>query len=282
MDVRTLSYQDRRLLIVDDARRQAVQAGNDDDTNGSGWGGAHGVAVGVGAGVAGAVAGAVVAVVAQQLVDTAARQRARRRESGKLPLLVIGQKEAENLSFPFGHPLKGVVYVGHPGIAGAYLPMATFHRVLFNEKAAEALRLLRSLAADEIHIEYVEGFNHAGAVDFSVSAPSSVPAGGTAHVGRSKKMSSTARVTMHLDPDHEPAIPTDLMWYYHEPLWREVAEGRMVSGLRDFQIEVLYSDDFEVDGKLEGRIAQVGLSAGGNFTEFRNTSWRLSGTFKPR
>ena len=72
------------------------------------------------------------------------------------------------------------------------------------------------------------------------------------------------------------------MGYYHEPLWREVAEGRMASGLRDFQIEVLYSDDFEVDGKLEAKIAEVGLSAGGSFTEFRSTSWKLSGTFKPR
>ena len=101
------------------------------------------------------------------------------------------------------------MYVGHPGVAGAYLPMATFHRVLFNEKAAEALRLLRSLAADEINIEYVEGFSQAGAVDFSLLAPPSAPVGGDAHAGRSAKSSSTARVAMHFEPDHEPAIPKD-------------------------------------------------------------------------
>lgn len=286
IDVRTLSYQERRLLIVDDARRKAVLAGKDANSEMPVQGIAIPPIAVVGGGAAnaaaGAAAGAIAAVVTQQLIDGAARRRARRRANGALPVLVIGQKEAANLSFPLGHPLKGTVYVGHPGIAGAYLPMATFHRVLFNEKAAEALRLLRSLAANEINIEYIEGFKTAGGVDFSMTVPQSVPSSGTAKVTGTKESSTTARVTMHFDPDHEPAIATDLMWYHQEPLWREVAEGRMVSGLRDFQIEVHYFDDFDVDAKLEARIAEAGLSTGGHFTEFRSTIWKLSGTFKAR
>ena len=97
VDVRTLSYQDRRLLVVDDARRMAVQAASEDDNQGIGRGGAAGVAIG--AGVAGAVVGAFVAVLAQQLVRTAVRQRARRRERKSYLSLSSGRRKQRTSAF---------------------------------------------------------------------------------------------------------------------------------------------------------------------------------------
>jgi hypothetical protein len=75
------------------------------------------------------------------------------REAPSLPFLVVTTSQAVNLRFPHGHPLKNVVYVADPGVAGNYYPVASFHRILFEGKVAEALRLLRSLGATEISIE---------------------------------------------------------------------------------------------------------------------------------
>jgi len=74
-------------------------------------------------------------------------------------------------------------------------------------------------------------------------------------------------------------IPKDLIWFRSEPLWQEVANARLESGLRSFTIDVKYSDDFGINARLKTKIASVGLELGGTFTEYRETVWKLSGTF---
>jgi hypothetical protein len=69
-------------------------------------------------------------------------------------LLQVTQQDAEQLTFPVGHPREKVVYVGHPVDARTYIPMFNFHRFLFEHKTAEALRLVRALGASDILIEH--------------------------------------------------------------------------------------------------------------------------------
>jgi hypothetical protein len=58
-----------------------------------------------------------------------------------------------------------------------------------------------------------------------------------------------------------------------------VANARLESGLRAFTIDVNYTDDFGINASLKAKIASVGLELGGTFTEYRETVWKLSGTF---
>ena len=62
-------------------------------------------------------------------------------------------------------------------------------------------------------------------------------------------------------------------------MWQEVAAARLESGLRTFAIKVNYTEDFGIDSKLTAKIEGVGLKLGGKFTDYKETSWALSGSF---
>lgn len=194
-------------------------------------------------------------------------------------LLPVTSEQAQLLTFPSGHPLRSVVYVANPGVPGSYHPVSSFHRAMFDGKYAEMIRLLRSLGALTIEIEYVEGFDSAAGLDLAVSAAGTrgVDIGGKR--SSTSKQGSGAKVTMQLNPSREPHIPPDLVWFGTEPLWQEIARSRLESGLRSFNVDLRYSDDFGVDRRLTSKVENFGLELGGNFSEFRETVWRLSGTF---
>ncbi len=281
-DVLTLSYPERQLVVVaNDAAVEAVRPATHKDarkkrTLGIATSAARSARRGEGAvAVAGAASAKVRAAVgAVQLWRTR-----RRAEGANLPYLVVTASQAANLRFPHGHPLTKVVYVGDPGLPGNYYPVANFHRILFEGKVVEALRLLRSLGATEISIEYLEGFYRAPGVDLSISTPGKrgLKIGGGAK--QTKEANAGAKFTMQLSPTMAAHIPKDLIWFRSEPLWQEVANARLESGLRAFTIDVSYTDDFGVNGGLTASVADIGLKLGGTFTEFRATSWNLSGTF---
>ena len=283
-DVMTWSYAERQLIVVesDDAVEVVRRAANEDAgsklaedlSDAAVQGARYGrVAGGSAAIVAGAVAGAAF-VGAVHLWKT--RKQA---NSANLRFLVVTSSQAESLSFPNGHPLPNVVYAGDPGVAGNYYPVANFHRFVFEGKVAEAIRLLRSLGATEISVEYLEGFDRGAGVDFSISSPAGEGGEVGGGVNRTNKASSGAKITMHLSPTMPARTPGDLIWFGSEPLWREVANARLESGLRAFTIDVNYTDDFGINANLKAKIISVGLELGGKFTEYKETAWKLSGTF---
>lgn len=97
------------------------------------------------------LASAVVRTMTGPLVSTlidvtadALKAWARARQSG-VNVLQIGRTQATALRFPPGHPRDGVLYVGHPAIPAVYYTIATFHRMAFEHKFAEAIDLLMHL-----------------------------------------------------------------------------------------------------------------------------------------
>lgn len=275
-DVMTWPYSKRQLIVVesDDAVALARRAPSEDEGTGLAAGMVDAAAKGaVPGGLAGAAAGAAVAA-AQHLWKTR-----RRADNANLPFLVVSKSQADYLSFQNGHPLQNVVYVGDPGVAGKYYPVASFHRFLFEGKVAEALRLLRSLGATEISIEYVEGFDRGAGVNLSVAQPSGAGADIGGAFDATGKTRSGAKTTMKLTPTMPAHIPKDLVWFGSEPLWNEVADARLHGGLQSFTIDVNYTDDFGINANLNAKIAKVGLETGGKLTEYRETIWKLSGSF---
>jgi hypothetical protein len=178
-----------------------------------------------------------------------------------------------------GHPLPNVVYAGDPEVAGLYYPVADFHRVLFESKVAEALRLLRWLGVTDVSVEYVEGFDRAGDVEFSIAPPAGTLGELGVGANQTSKERSGAKWTARYVPTAPPQIPTDLVWFNSEPLWQEVANARLESGLREFTLELNYTGDFGINANLTAKIASVGLEAGGKFTANKDTTWKVAGTF---
>jgi hypothetical protein len=207
------------------------------------------------------------------------RKLRQRSDRANLRYLVVTTSQAKNLRFPTGHPLRNTVYAGDPGVVGRYYPIASFHRILFEGKVAEVLRLLRSLGATEISIEYLEGFRRGAGVDLTVAVPAEVDVNVGGGVNATTTARSSAKTTMHLSPTMSAQLPTDLVWFQSEPLWQEVAKARLEAGLRSFTIDVNYADDYGINADLEAMIKDVGLQFGGSFTEYRETVWKLSGSF---
>jgi hypothetical protein len=84
---------------------------------------------------------------------------------------------------------------------------------------------------------------------------------------------------MRLNPSGSPRVPDDLVWFPHEPLWQEVVDARLTSGLTSFVLDVRSFDDYGVNASLKALVDKYGLEAGGSFVEHRATLWRLEGTF---
>lgn len=275
-DFMTRPYSERQLIVVEPD--EAVEAVRQAETTAPVVKGRPelGDAVLGGLMVGGLAGAAAAAGVKAALRLWKARRRA---EDVKLDSLVVRASQATNLGFPNGHPLAGIVYAGDPGLRGRYYPVASFHRLMFESKVAEALRLVRSLGATEIAIEYLEGFDRGAGIDLSGSVPLEGGVEAGASGSRTKKEHSRAKSTMQLSPAGTPYVPDDLVWFGSEPLWQEVAAARLESGLRAFTIDVSYTEDLGVNAALKAKIAKVGLDVGGKFTEYQETIWKLSGTF---
>jgi hypothetical protein len=231
--------------------------------------------------VVGLVMGAAALVVLPlgfTLAHAFARWLRRAREQG-LEILPVSRAEAATLTFPPGHPKVGrVLYIGHPTIPSVYYPAAHFHRLTFEHKLSEAVRLLMALGATRIESEREFGWSREFAARLNVPLGSPAEAvGGAAGGGRS----SGAQILFkaRLRNTATPAVPEGLVWYPHETTWQTVADGRLHHGLEEFSLVVNYEDDFGVNAKLQASIAGTPLGLGGQFDAHEATRWRMVGTF---
>jgi hypothetical protein len=205
------------------------------------------------------------------------KARNQMQEAGE-QLLAVSPTDAAQLLFPVGHPRKKVVYIGHPVDPPKYFPVADFHRFLFEHKVAEALRLIRSLGAVTIEVVRVEGWDQALGVNLGAGLPGD-QASADVSANRERGTGRLVLATMRLNPTQGPSVPEDLVWLPHEPLWQEVVQARLESGLDSFILDVRSTDDYGVNASLKALVSRAGLEAGGSFVEHRSTIWRLQGTF---
>lgn len=201
---------------------------------------------------------------------------AKARQSG-LNVLEVSRTEANELTFPPGHPRDGVLYVGHPAVADVDYTMASFHRVAFEHKFAEATDLLMNLGASELKVEHVRGWSREFSSKLSIPLAETSAASGSA--GASAKQSATLLYEATLQGHDQPTLPEYLVWYPHEPTWQSIAKGRLDFGLKQFSLTVNYDDDFGVNAGLRLGAQKVGLELGGAFEDHEATSWRIVGKF---
>jgi len=221
-------------------------------------------------------AGILAANLAIELVKASKEMR-----QGGEDLLTVSSAAALQLTFPVGHPRKKVAYIGHPVEPKVYIPVADFHRFLFEHKVAEALRTIRSLGAVTIEVSRVEGWDQSVGVNLAAAVPAATPVDVGASATRERRKGHLVLSTMRLTPTSPPALPGNLVWLPHEPLWQEIAQARLESGLDSFVLDVRTSDDYGVNAGLKALIAKAGLEFGGSYVEHRDTVWRLQGTFSP-
>ena len=256
--VSKLPYDKRQMIVVRDAEvaDRAHPRGLE-------------TAVAVGA-LFGGVTGAIAAAAMKKMME---------RSSVKGQLLVITNSAAAALRFPPGHPRRKVVYVGHPIDPATYIPMAYFHTFLFEHKVAEALPLMRSLGADSVDVVRMEGWDRSAGITLAAPLPGAEQVQVGAGAGFERGQGHSVMTRMRLEPQGPPRIPDGLVWLPHEPLWQEVVDARLTSGLKSFVLDVRSFDDYGVNVSLKALVAKSGLEVGGTFVEHRATLWRMEGTF---
>jgi hypothetical protein len=218
-----------------------------------------------------------VAGIAGQVAVELYRSTQKMRERG-FPVLTISETEATELQFPLGHPRFRILYVGHPAVPTSYIPMADFHRFLFEHKVAEAFALLAALGAEELEIERISGKSTLAGISASLPVPIEGVSGGL-DIQATTKGSNQILFQARLDPKGEPRKPDDLVWYPHEPLWQSITNMRLEHSLNSFALDVRYEDDFGVNAGLKLQALQVGLEIGGKFEDHQSTVWRMKGSF---
>jgi len=199
------------------------------------------------------------------------------RDKG-IDIVPIPWRVASAFTLPPGHPRKEHLYVAHPTNNRYYLPAADFHRLVFEHKFAEAIRLLMHLGAKTIDVSHQQGWDHRFASKLTAGIPQAdVSAKATAE--RSKTGDRHFLYHADLDGHANPTVPEDAVWYPHEPTWQSVAEGRIQFGLKKFSLKLQYTDDYGVNADFAVDVQNAGLSLGGEFEKHQKTVWALEGEF---
>ena len=227
------------------------------------------------------------AYVDRQLIVLADRSRTARsvfghviKLGGKLsPIRLVARDEVARLSFTVGHPRNNVIYVGHPLVPSKYYPAAEFHRCLFEEKFAEFFGLLRSLGATHIKIDPIEGPATGRDLAAKMDALGHAIGRDAADI---RDTSSPMAIEAYYDTiAASPKCPENMVWYSHEPVWRDLAESRLKSDLRRFSLKIVHKDDFGINANLARSLERLDLKfdLGGTFDDFQKTIWHVSGAF---
>lgn len=191
-------------------------------------------------------------------------------------LVVATPSAAAGFKFPPGHPVMKAAYVLHPLSKDRYIPAASFHRALFEEKVSELITLLAALGATRVRVIARQGYNSLGGIKIGISTPK-----GDLQAGEKNwnKNTSYAVFEERFTSKTSAKVPSKLMWFEHEPTWKHIAERRRKYKTLTFQAELRYEDSYGVDRNLKAGLKGLGIEFGNDFTDFQTTVWEFEGEF---
>lgn len=274
-NISSIPYSERQLVIVmpDEIVEKQRKADSDSSKNPFDW-----IEIGKSAASASSLfrLGLVPGLVAT--AGMTAYEAWKNARANGVNALQVKRSEAHKMIFPPAHPRNNVLYVGHPSDSNVYYTVASFHRVAFEHKFAEAVDLLMHLGAIKIKVEHVRGWSSEFAA--TLSAPLQNGSGNVT-VGSNSGSKSTLLFEASLPENKSRTLPKSLVWYPHEPTWQSIAKGRLSFDLNEFSLTVNYEDDFGINAGLKASAMKAGLDLGGTFENHVATSWKLIGTFAP-
>jgi len=196
------------------------------------------------------------------------------------PVLYVTHDEVRNaqLKFPPGHPIERTLYAVNPVDHGNYLPVSTYHHMVFEHKFAEVVRLLVALGASNIVVEHEQGWAHEFASNLKAPVPEKdMTIGLTANAKTAAR--SKVLLEARFSTSRKPRLPDNLAWYPHEELWKNIAESRLNGELDSFSLKLSYMDNSQIDTQLVAQAQDAGIEIGGAFQGHTNTSWSIRGKF---
>ena len=195
----------------------------------------------------------------------------------KSSLILLPLSFSKHLNLPPGHPAsKSQVYAGHPTQSKTYLPVANFHRFVFEHKFAELTKILTSLGAKKIEATLSTGWDN----DFVINSELNTAAGGgSTDFSKSNKLNNKIVYKAELDNKVDPKLPDDIVWFHYENTWQELARQRLSHNLKKISVNLEYIDDFSINSNLKLKIKGVKLDMGGKFIKHTRTVWTFDVEF---
>jgi len=292
MQLADLSPDQRKLIsIVSDENprirsarsglaRGAMIGGVPPALAGAAWGARIGASLGPAGMLGGAAAGAAIAAAVPLAVGAAVGGAVRAIRPREYPRILKHQQarvvvalpaQVAGLSFvPEPVPADRILYANHPFKPAIYYRASDFHLEILKDKFWELIRLLRSLGANKIRVEYVRGLS--GKINMKA---------GTMSVEMTHSSDDKVLYEGDLEGHDNPIVPADLAWFDYERDWSGIADGRQNHRERSFRLELSHKSDFGVKADLGQVAAKLGLSLGGEFTSHEETTWRLTGSYGP-
>jgi hypothetical protein len=203
--------------------------------------------------------------------------KAKREGKGKFPSLHLLRKSwASQFTLPPGQPRHQVVFAGHPTEPANYIPIADFHRYIFEHKFAEILSILMHLGARRIEVRHLRGWGQ----DFSERLAIGIPRAAISQGAQSSsREQSTLLYEAELVGGPSVALPANVVWLPHESTWKQIVEGRTKFGLKTFSLNLQYQEDYGVNLGLKAEIEAARLELGGDFEKHQSTTWEIRGEF---
>lgn len=182
-------------------------------------------------------------------------------DNGVIPIAI---DEARHLAFPAGHPRKELAYAQHPARSNTYLPVASFHPSLFEDKFVELIRILTGIGAVLIEVRGQEGWKR-DEMSLSEANIADLGAIGLSPVS-ARSESSQSEMTQHhmmykatLSGNASRTLPQDLAWYNSEPSWKEIVRQRYDNALEGFSLLLEYKTDYRVNSSLASTLLAANL-----------------------
>lgn len=181
----------------------------------------------------------------------------------------------QEITFPVGHPIANHVYVGHPYLAGKYMPIEEYQLELVEDKVREFCQIAQYLGATEISIECLnsnsneQSDNSGNSISGSVDALRNGSAQYKSEFSRHMIDSLSNAINLHQTffPTQAPSLPDNLVWYQNEPSWQRLYEQRIRGGLlsHEERIETIKSQVVDsremqdIKGEIEGLFIKMNL-----------------------
>lgn len=186
----------------------------------------------------------------------------------------VTSQVAQELSFPEGSPQQGTVYRAHPQEPMEYLSVASFHPRILRDKFEEALAITISLGATSVEAEFHSGtklhFSPVVSLPQAPNVPVDVEATGSTN--HDYRFDATLR-------PGQPSLPKSSRWLRTEPSWQALVDAALQGRVDEYTLGVELRNDFGLRFKAAQQLKAAGVSIGGNFQAFRETSYSLKAVF---
>ncbi len=202
----------------------------------------------------------------------------------RLPYPVFDIVEArDQFKFPINHPVDGGVYACCDAEPMLYVPLASFHRYMYEAKVSAFQQLCANLGVHRCTIVYAEENGSDITAKFAASSIPTQVGPISLDVKGERNRNSRENASVFAEYPYPNTLPTrtNTNWMNGEPTWTMMESLRLERNLERHRAEFNYSSDMGVSGDVAAKIAKVGLSIGGKYEEMKHIKWVFDVEFWP-